>query len=224
MSVTVKYQAVESDIEKWTDFNHNLQSQTAGKIPSPFAPVETLALKYLKQPCSVLDIGCETGKNSACLIKNGHKVVLLDIAANAVQYTKENLQKEDLDHGIADSVTSKIEDLPSKYGPFKAVVGTYAFSFIPPHLFEQTMKDNVLGRIEPDGYFVGGFFGDQHAWAANPDLSILSAKKLESFFASVGFSVLEIDEQIKEISTVANGITKFHTINVIAHRTLKLDF
>lgn len=62
MSAQVQCQAIESDIEKWTDFNQKLQSQTTGKIPSPFAPVETLVLKYLKQPCSVLDIGCETGK------------------------------------------------------------------------------------------------------------------------------------------------------------------
>lgn len=224
MSAQVQCQlVVESDVQKWTDFNEKLQSQAAGKIPQPFAPVETLALKYLKEPCTVLDIGCETGKNAACLIKNGHKVVILDIAPNAVQYTKENLQREGLNHGIEDSVVSKIEDLSPKYGPFKAVIGTYAFSFIPPHLFEQTMKDSVLGRIEHNGYFVAGFFGDQHAWAVNPDLSILSVKKLESLFASLGFSVLEIDEQIKEISTVSNGITKFHTINVIAHKTLKLD-
>lgn len=222
MNTQVQCQLAESDIEKWTDFNEKLQSQADGKIPQPFAPVEILALKYLKAPCTVLDIGCETGKNSACLIKNGHKVVLLDIAPNAVQYTKKNLQKEGLDHGVEDSVVSKIEDLPPKYGPFKAAVGTYAFSFIPPHLFEQTMKDNVLNRVEHNGYFVGGFFGDQHAWAVNPDLSILSVKKLESFFASLGFSVLEIDEQIKEVPTVSNGITKFHTINIIAHKTLKV--
>ena len=169
----------------------------------------------------ILDIGCETGKNSACLIKNGHKVVLLDIAPNAICYTIENLKREGLDHGIQDSIVSKIEDLPPKYGPFKAVIGTYAFSFIPPHLFEQTMKENILNRVEHDGYFVGGFFGEQHAWAVNKDLSILNVKELESLFSSQGFSILEISEQVKEVPTISNGITKFHTINIIAHRTLK---
>ena len=85
------------------------------------------------------------------------------------------------------------------------------------------MKDNLLNRVEHDGYFVGGFFGEQHAWAEDPELSILSLKKLESLFSSLGFSVLEMDEHIKEIPTVLNGITKFHTINVIAQRTLKFD-
>lgn len=211
----------EGDIKKWMDFNEKLQSNTDGKIPPPFEPVEKLASKYLKEPCTILDIGCETGKNAACLIKNRHKIVLLDIAPNAIEYTIENLKREGLDHGIQDSVVSKIEDLPAKYGPFKAVVGTYAFSFIPPHLFAQTMKENIFNRLDQDGYFVGGFFGEQHAWANNKELTILNIKELESFFTSQGFSILDISEQIKETTTVSNGITKFHTINIIAQKALK---
>lgn len=219
--VQIECLQAESAIEKWMDFNEKLQNQTNGNIPPPFQPVETLALHYLKEPCTILDIGCETGKNSACLIKNGHKVVILDIAPNAIYYTLENLKNEGLDHGIQDSIISNIEDLPPEYGPFKAVIGTYAFSFIPPHLFEQTMKENVLSRVEHDGYFVGGFFGEQHAWAANPDLSILNIQEIESLFSSHDFSILEISEQIREIPTVSNGMTRFHAIHVIAQRTLK---
>ena len=84
------------NFKKWVNFNEKLQSQTKGKIPAPFEPVETLALKYLKEPGTILDIGCETGKNAACLIKRGHKVVLLDIAPNAISYIIENLKREGL--------------------------------------------------------------------------------------------------------------------------------
>ena len=220
----VEPQRTGLNVEQWMDFNEKLQNQKNGNIPPPFQPVETLTLKYLREPSIILDIGCETGKNSGCLIKNGHQVVILDIAPNAIYYTIENLKKEGLDYGIQDSIISSIEDLSAEYGPFKAIVGTYAFSFIPPHLFEQIMRENVLNKIEYDGYFVGGFFGEEHAWAGNPDLSILNIRELETLFSSHGFSILEINEQIKEIPTVFNGITKFHTINVIAHRTLKLDF
>jgi SAM-dependent methyltransferase len=221
LSVQVQCQAAETNVEEWIDFNAKLQSQTNGKIPAPFALIETLVLKYLKRSCTILDVGCETGKNAACLIKNGHTVVLLDIAPNAIDYTTENLKREGLDYGIQASIVSKIEDLPPKYGPFEAVIGTYAFSFIPPHLFEQAMKEKVLSRVKQGGYFVGGFFGEQHAWAVNPTLSILSLKKLESFFSSLSFSILEVDEQVKETLTVSNGITKFHTISIIARKTLK---
>ncbi|MBS3904296.1 MAG: class I SAM-dependent methyltransferase [Simkania sp.] len=212
----------DESVKRWVDFNEKLQKQTNGKIPPPFEPVETLASKYLKEPGTILDIGCETGKNAACLIKKGHKVVLLDIASNAVSYTVENLKRENLDHGIQDSIVSKIEDLPAKYGPFKAVVGTYAFSFIPPHLFKQTMNEMVLKRVSENGYFAGGFFGEQHAWAVNKDLSILNVEELESLLSSQDFSILEIKEQIKEVPTVSDGITKFHTINVIAQKALKV--
>ena len=144
LSAQVHCQLAESNVEKWMDFNEKLQNQTSGEIPPPFELVETLALKYLNESCTILDVGCETGKNAACLIKNGHKVVLLDIAPNAIYYTMENLKREGLDHGILDGVISKIEDLPPEYGPFKAVIGTYAFSFIPPHLFEQAMKEKTF--------------------------------------------------------------------------------
>ncbi len=217
----VQCQQAESIIEKWIDFNEKLQNQTNGNIPPPFQPVETLAQNYLKESCTILDIGCETGKNAACLIKNGHKVVILDIAPNAIYYTFENLRKEGLEHGIQDSIVSNIEDLPPEYGPFKAIIGTYAFSFIPPHLFEQIMKENVLNRVEYDGYFVGGFFGEQHAWSADSDLSILNIQKIESLFSSHGFSILELSEQVREMPTVSNGMTTFHSIHVIAQRILK---
>lgn len=218
-------QQTESNIEKWVNFNEKLQIQTNGDIRLPFPPVETLAIKYLKEPSLILDIGCETGKNSACLIKNGHRVVILDIAPNAVYYTIENLKKVGLDHGIQASIISSIEDLPPEYGPYKAVIGTYAFSFIPPHLFEQIMRENVLNRVEFDGYFVGGFFGEQHSWAGDPDLSILTTQKLMDLFSFHGFSILEINEQIEEMPAISNGImTKFHTIDVIAKKTLKMNF
>lgn len=210
----------DEKIKKWTEFNEKLQSLTNGKVPLPFGPVEKLASLYLREPCNILDIGCETGRNSACLIRRGHEVVILDIAPNAVEYTVENLKMEGLEHGIKDSIVSKIEDLPANYGPFKAVVGTYVFSFIPPSIFTQTMKDNILKRVSRDGYFVGGFFGEEHAWAMNKDLTIVSVKELESLFSSQGFSIIEISEQIEEVPTVSGEITKFHTIHVIAHKTL----
>lgn len=214
----VACQEEEANVATWVDYIEALQSQRNGTIPPPFRPVKTLVFKYLKQPCTVLDIGCETGKNSAFLIKHGHKVVMLDIAPNAIYYTMENLKREGLDQGIQESIVSSIEELPYGYGPFKAVVGTYAFSFIPPHLFEQTMKENVLNRVEHGGYFVGGFFGKEHAWAANPELTILTVEQLEFLFHSQGFSILEISELIQEVKTPARGLTTFHTIHVISER------
>src|SRR5205807_1635463 len=99
----VESQRTKLNIEQWMDFNEKLQNQTNGSIPPPFQPVETLTLKYLREPSIILDIGCETGKNSSYLIKNGHQVVILDIAPNAIYYTIENLKKEGLDHGIQDN-------------------------------------------------------------------------------------------------------------------------
>ncbi|MBA3238023.1 MAG: class I SAM-dependent methyltransferase [Parachlamydiaceae bacterium] len=210
-----------SDMEKWTDFIEQLHQSSEGKVLKPFWAVETLVKKYLCQIESstpVLDIGCETGKNSVCLTQAGHNVVLLDIAPNAITYTLELLEKLNLDHNIFNSVVGEIETLSEEHGPFKAVVGTYVFSFIPPEKFVQVMKSNVLGRVEQGGFFVGGFFGNEHAWANDPSLSITTCEELNELLNSMGFIIHELKEKKEEMSTVLDGKQLFHTIEIIAQR------
>lgn len=206
---------------KWSRFIESFQQKII-TIPPPFGAVQQLARQYLeaggKYP--VLDVGCETGKNAKCLIQSGHKVTILDIAPRAVQCTLQNLKREGLDDGIEDTIIDRIERLDSRLGPFKAVVGTYAFSFIPPEIFEQVMEENVLGRIAPQGFFAGGFFGSEHSWASNDILSIMSTEKLKLFFSSRGFLVLEIEEKKTVKKTVLRGEQFFHMISIIAQRIL----
>jgi len=209
-----------SEVEKWSQFIEDLQKTK--KIPKPFCAIDTLVREYLWQnhsTRSVLDVGCETGKNAICLIQAGHNVTLLDIAPNAIQYTQENLKKLELDHGVINRITGKIETLDSKYCPFKAVVGTYVFSYIASGVFQQVMKENVLGRIEPGGYFAGGFFGMEHDWAQKPELSILTQEKLKELFESMGFLICEMKEKKEVQSIISCGQQMFHTFEVIAQRS-----
>ncbi|MCH9625963.1 MAG: hypothetical protein S4CHLAM123_11490 [Chlamydiales bacterium] len=210
-----------ADSVKWSRFVEAFQKQ-AMTIPPPFSAVERLAQSYLKTggDYPVLDVGCETGKNAKCLIDYGHTVTILDIAPKAVQYTIENLKHEGLRDGVTDAIVGRIERLDSRAGPFKAVVGTYAFSFIHPDLFEEVMIENVLKKIAPEGFFAGGFFGQEHGWASRPGLSIMTVEKITSFFSTNGVSVLEVVESKKDIQTVSNGRQHFHTISVIAQRIL----
>ena len=210
-----------ADTIRWSRFIEAYQ-QKVTTVPAPFDAVKQLAHSYLEADGGypILDIGCETGKNARCLIKAGHRVTILDIAPKAVQYTVENLKSEGLADGIADTIIGRIEKLDSGIGPFKAVVGTYVFSFIPPEVFEEVMEENVIGRIALKGFFAGGFFGPEHAWASRSELSIMTVEKIEAFFSSHGFSILEIIESKKQASTVSNGRQHFHTISVIAQRIL----
>lgn len=210
-----------SEVAGWDEFIELLVQKTEGKELQPFRPVGTLVQKYLWQVESespVLDIGCETGKNAIHLIQAGHRVVLLDISPKAIQYTQENLKKKGLEKGISDSIVGNIETLDEKHGPFKAVIGTYVFSFIPPERFEQIMKEKVLNRVEPGGYFVGGFYGEEHGWAGEPSLGFFTSEQLEEFFISHGFTICEIQEKKRVVETIPHGETFFHTIEVIAKR------
>lgn len=209
-----------ADSLHWCQFVENLQNRSK-KIPMPFWAVKSLGEQYLQTSLSdlpILDIGCETGKNALCLIQGKQKVTLLDIAPNAIKYTVENLRKEKMSEGIQNAIVGKIENLDPCLGPFKAVVGTYAFPFIPPELFQKVMKKNVLGRIEPGGYFVGGFFGPEHQWANDPSLTIMSLEKIKKFFSSLNFSILKMVEEKTETSTVLHGQQFFHTVELIAKK------
>lgn len=208
--------AEASDLDKWTVFIENLQSQMQGQVQPPYEPVKILADKYLPPESIVLDIGCEIGKNAAYLIKKGHKVVLLDIAPNALLYTAENLKNEGLEEGILDFLNMKIEEMDFEYIPFDAIVGTYAFSFISPEVFLETMTKNILDRIQPGGYFAGGFFGEEHSWAIYSGMSILTIEKLEQLFSSAGFTIIELEEVKEDIITISGDLTRFHTYDVIA--------
>lgn len=104
---------------RWSRFIEAFQQKTV-TIPAPFFAVKALASAYLEADggYSILDIGCETGKNAKCLIESGHKVTVLDIAPRAVQYTVQNLKNEGLGDGVEDAIIGPIERLDSRLGPF----------------------------------------------------------------------------------------------------------
>lgn len=192
-----------------------------GEIPPPFAAVRTLIEEYLGEMESdspILDVGCETGKHALPLIVTGEKVVLMDIAPNAIECTQENLKKKGRLGGVAGTISGKIEELDPKWGPFKAVVGGYVFSFVPRRRFEKMMRENVLGRIEPRGFFAGGFFGKEHAWAVNSQLCCVGEEELEALFGAAGFEICAIAENRKMEETVLDGEQCFHTIELVARR------
>jgi len=218
LSVTALPKLPEPDVDGWCEF---IEATNKKALPEPFKPVETLVNNYLSAESTVLDIGCETGKNAIPLLQAGHKVTLLDVAPNAIQYTLLNLQERGLDKGVAETITGTIESLDPLYGPYDAVIGTYTFSFIPPYLFDQVMKENVLGRVKVDGYFAGGFFGEKHSWAANsPEYTFLTPEKIRDLFHSLNFEICAIEDKIELKQTQLNGMQIFHTIEVIAKHCL----
>ncbi|MBA3815812.1 MAG: class I SAM-dependent methyltransferase [Parachlamydiaceae bacterium] len=210
-----------SNIEYWDNFIEKLYQQTEERALKPFSAVEILVRDFLWQIESdnpVLDIGCETGKNAICLIESGHNVVLLDVAPKAIHYTLENLRELNLEGSVVGTYKGKIEEFDSEYGPFKAIVGTYVFSFIPPNVFEQVMKENIFDKMEIGGFFAGGFFGPEHTWANDPTLTIITKEKLEAFFVNRGFSICFIEESKDMVVTVAGNEILFHTIKIVAQR------
>ncbi|MCB1111646.1 MAG: hypothetical protein H7A37_03695 [Chlamydiales bacterium] len=80
------------------------------------------------------------------------------------------------------------------------------------------MKENVLGRVKPEGYFAGAFFGEEHAWKNDSSITTTTVEKVKNLFASMNFTICSITEKKEELQTVFNGKPLFHTIEVIAQR------
>lgn len=212
---------------RWDSFLIALQEKANSKfkaensVQDPYEPVQKLVEEYLED-CSekhILDIGCEIGKNAIPFLKHGHTVSLLDICPKALAYTIENIRKRNLYDGVVDCIQARVKDLPKDIGPFDAVIGTYAFSFIPPDIFEEVMQENVLGNVKEGGYFAGGFFGKEHAWAVDPNLSLPTEESISNLFESMDFTILELTEVLEEgKETVRKGPVSFHEFQVIARR------
>jgi SAM-dependent methyltransferase len=203
----------------------NVESGESFSVQAPYAPIETLATKYLKEtvPLNILDIGCELGKNAIPFLERGDSVTILDVSPAAIEHTTNNLKHRGLFDRVVDVLNVSIESLPDEYGSYDAVVGTYVFSFISPEIFEDVMKANVLGRVKPGGYFAGGFFGKKHGWAKDESISISTEEEIRDLFSSMNFTILDLESVIKEGNTVSNGVVAFHDIRVIAQRQFQAE-
>lgn len=224
MTVAEKQSEIHSC--RWCDFLKTLQNQVNEKsgteysIQQPYEGVQELVNEYFNHhhPKHILDIGCELGKNSLPFLERGHRVTAIDICQLAIDYTTANLKKRNLYNGVFDTMKVAIEYLPVDKGPFDAVVGTYTFPFIPSHLFDVVMKNNVLNRVKPGGYFTGGFWGEEHGWAKNPKVTVSSEKSLRELFESMDFEIIKFDVILEERESVRHGIVKNHEFRVIARR------
>ena len=151
-----------SDVEMWDSFIEKKHQQLEGKSLEPFSAVIVLVRDYLlanRFPKSCFGHRLRIRKKCYLPDRSRPSRSTTRHCSQGHFYTQENLRKLNLDYGIADTCNTAIELLDSQYGPFKAVVGTYTFSFIHPEIFHQVMRDNVLSKIEVGGYFAGGFLG-----------------------------------------------------------------
>lgn len=230
--MTLAEQTSETPSCHWDGFIQTLQEQTNKKfgaeysVQAPYEGVQDLVNKYFdhRDQKHILDIGCELGKNSLPFLEKGHRVTLLDISSIAIEYTTANLKQRNLYDKVFETMQLAIEFLPIEKRNYDAVVGTYTFPFIPQHLFDIVMKNNVLDRVKPGGYFTGGFWGEKHSWAKKPGITVSTEKSLRELFRSMNFEILQFDVIREERQSVHNGTVLNHEFRVIARRRRSIEF
>lgn len=94
-------------MEKMSDFNHD-QPQTMAEIGVHELVIE-LVKKYLPKPCHIVDVGSGQGAFARLLLKEGHRVVALDIDDSKLKTPEVELRLCDFNKNFAQDVFDENE-------------------------------------------------------------------------------------------------------------------
>jgi hypothetical protein len=200
--------------EKWGQF---IDQARSWKKPSAAAQqlAETLSQA---EPKHIFVVGCESGKDPLFLASKGHNVSILDGTPHAVAITCLRLAEHNALPQLKNALVCNLEAIPNDLGTFDVVSGSAVFPFIAPENFVETMTQHIFSHIVPSGYFAGHFFGPEHAWASNPNMTFIQVEKLQDLFQNNGFEIVWLNESKTIHTTVFHGEIPWHEIQLIAKR------
>lgn len=220
---TRKLLSKPTETQQWNSFIEKLWRER-GEHQNPHPVVERLLDNHLHhdasgiETSSVLDLGCELAKNAKPFARRGWSISLIDISPRAIELSRRILSP--LLRGEAKILSAdaiSLTQLSPGQGNYRAVVGTYVFSFVPCCRFEEVMK-NIFSYIQKNGYFAGGFFGDRHGWVHKFDYTFIKREELVKLFTTSGFILYELSVEDRMTRLVDGATSRFHTLEVIAQR------
>lgn len=182
------------------------------------------ATKYLvsmdtdHQLKTVFALGCGSGRDPLNWTAHGSDVTVLDGTPHAVAITCLRLADRGVLSQLSGALACSLQVIPDDVGFFDVVTGSLVFPFLPPEDFRSVMSDKVLSHVAPSGYFAGDFFGPEHSWAENQDMTFLSSDELIDFFTQNGFEIVYFNDIHKMQQTAFNGIIPWHEIQIIAKK------
>lgn len=188
-------------------FTEEYYKNTSSLPPSPLL-IE--ALGYLESNRkTALDLGCGAGRDTKLLLEKGFQVTAMDSEASSKKYIDRLKPSSNLTYTV-----STFEDFEYQY--YDLINARYSLPFNPSESFPSVMN-KILESINPDGIFVGQFFGVNDAWnVSTSNMTFLKKQDLLTYLSSLEIIILnEKDED----GLLANGSTKhWHVFDVIARR------
>jgi SAM-dependent methyltransferase len=157
-----------------------------------------------------LDLGCGAGRDTRYLLEQGFQVMAVDADANAMAI-------------LATFPQEKLQAVLSSFGDFvfesyDLINAHYCLPFLPREQFF-AFFGKIREALNPEGIFVGQFFGIHDQWNTEERAAAMTfLTREEALQALEGLDVLEFEEEDVD-SVVADGSPKhWHVFHSIARK------
>ncbi len=172
--------------------------------------VETLT-KFGDFAGFAIDLGCGAGIETAALLRRGWRVLAIDSQPEALAMTSARVafdQQTRLETQIASFAQVH---LPPAY----LVWAGLSLPFCPPTHFGRLWAE-IVTSVRAGGRFAGDFFGPNHVWADNDQMTFHRKDRLLELLQP--FASESLTEEEGERPTALQGIQHWHGFAVIARK------
>jgi tellurite methyltransferase len=158
-----------------------------------------------------LDLGCGAGRDTRYLLEQGFQVTAVDSDANAMAilatFPQEKLR----------TVQSSFVDFA--FENYDLINAHFCLPFLPREQF-YAVFGKVREALNPEGIFVGQFFGIHDQWNTGERAAAMTfLTREEALQALEGLEVIEFEEEDID-SVVADGSPKhWHVFHIIARKS-----
>ena len=109
-----------------------------------FNVVQKKISQHLKEKSTILDLGCGSGRHSVELAKQGHKVVMVDISQNSLDFAVQRMKEEGLESQIIDVVCCPAEEYKNYHIIFDGVLAFGPFY----HIIDEKRLEQCINNIK----------------------------------------------------------------------------
>ena len=168
------------------------------------------AASFVPQNGRALDLGCGAGRDTRYLLAQGFQVTAVDADANAMAilatFPQERLR----------AVQSSFIDFA--FENYDLINAHFCLPFLPREQF-YAVFEKLRQALNPDGIFVGQFFGIHDQWNTPEQAGKMTfLTREEALRALEGLDLIEFEEEDVD-SVVADGSPKhWHVFHIIARK------
>jgi SAM-dependent methyltransferase len=129
---------------------------------------------------TAIDLGCGIGIESLELLRQGWRVLSVDLEQEALDYLSGNIPDAVKNH--SQTFCGSFEDVEFPKCDF--IWAGNCLPFCPAeHL--QTVLTRIADALNPGGRFAGDFFAPRHAWAKNKNINTFTTEELKDAFPTL---------------------------------------